>query len=75
LPRPVQTALWLLVGDLKLKGPVAGNWPNYSKLDRDRHHCHIKKGRPAYVVIWREVKTEERTIEVIYAGTHEKAAY
>jgi len=75
LARPVQAALWLLIGDLKLKGPVAGNWPNYSKLDRDRHHCHIKKGRPTYVVIWREVKTEERTIEVVYAGTHEKAAY
>jgi hypothetical protein len=75
LPLPVQAALWLLVGHLRLKGPVAGNWPNYSKLDQNRHHCHIKKGRPTYVAVWREVKTEERTIEVTYVGTHEKAPY
>jgi hypothetical protein len=75
LPLPVQTTLWLLVGDLSLKGPVAGNWPNYSKLDRDRHHCHIKKGRPTYVAVWREVGDEAKTIEVTYAGTHEKAPY
>ena len=75
LPLPVQTALWFLVGDLKLKGPVAGSWPNYSKLDRDRHHCHIKKGRPTYVAIWREVGDEAKTIEVTYVGTHEKAPY
>jgi hypothetical protein len=75
LPLPVQTGFWLLVGDLRLKGPAAGNWPNYSKLGQGRHHCHIKKGRPTYVAVWREVKTEERTIEVIYVGTHEKAPY
>jgi hypothetical protein len=37
--------------------------------------CHLKRGRPTYVAMWRELKAEERTIEVIYAGTHEKAPY
>jgi hypothetical protein len=35
----------------------------------------LKKGHPTYVAIW-EVKNKEiRLIEVIYAGTHEKAPY
>jgi mRNA-degrading endonuclease RelE of RelBE toxin-antitoxin system len=75
LPEAVRDALWLLVGDLRLRGPVAGNWPNYSKLGQGRHHCHIKKGRPTYVTVWWEVKSGENTIEVIYVGTHERAPY
>jgi mRNA-degrading endonuclease RelE of RelBE toxin-antitoxin system len=75
LPLPVQSAVWLLIGDLRLKGPVAGNWPNYGKLSKNEHHCHIKKGRPTYVAVWWEVKEVERCIEVTYVGTHEKAPY
>jgi mRNA-degrading endonuclease RelE of RelBE toxin-antitoxin system len=75
LPEAARDALWLLVGDLQLKGPVAGNWPNYSKLGKGRHHCHIKKGRPTYVTVWWELKSDENTIEVIYVGTHERAPY
>ena len=56
-------------------GPVAGNWPNYGKLDDNRHHCHLKKGRPTYVAVWWEVRQEKQTIEVAYVGTHEKAPY
>ena len=75
LPLPVQSAIWLLVGDLKMKGPVAGNWPNYAKLGKHVHHCHIKKGRPTYVAVWWEVQEEARLIEVTYVGTHENAPY
>ena len=75
LPLRVQSAVWLLMGDLRLKGPVAGNWPNYGKLGKNEHHCHLKKGRPTYVAVWWEVKEKERCIEVTYVGTHEKAPY
>jgi len=74
LPPLVRKALWLLVRDLRLNGPVAGNWPNYGKLSGNRHHCHIKKGRPTYVSVWWELR-EEQTLEVTYVGTHEKAPY
>ncbi len=36
---------------------------------------HLKKGRPTYVAIWEVTDKEIRIIEVIYAGTHEKAPY
>jgi mRNA-degrading endonuclease RelE of RelBE toxin-antitoxin system len=75
LPEAVRSALWLLVADLRSKGPVARNWPNYSKLGKNEHHCHLKKGRPTYVSLWREVKTGNKTIEVTYVGNHEKAPY
>jgi hypothetical protein len=55
--------------------PVRGNWPHYSKLSETKHHCHIKKGKPTYVAVWREDKGQIRLVEVIYAGTHEKAPY
>lgn len=75
LPLPVQSVAWLLVGEMTLTGPVAGSWPNYSKLGPNRHHCHLKKGRPTYVAVWIEIAEEERCIEVTYVGTHEKAPY
>ena len=75
LPLSVQSAAWVLTADLELNGPVAGNWPNYGKLGKNEHHCHLKKGRPTYVAVWWEVKEEEQCIEVTYVGTHEKAPY
>jgi len=74
LPRAALAALYLLMEDIQRSGPVRGDWPNYGRLTGDRHHCHLKKGRPTYVAVW----TEDRdtiTVEIIYAGTHEKAPY
>ncbi|MDL2316163.1 cytotoxic translational repressor of toxin-antitoxin stability system [Desulfovibrio sp. OttesenSCG-928-A18] len=75
LPSPVVKAFEALLFDLRARGPVAGNWPNYGKLDRQRHHCHLRKGRPTYVAVWWEVGEEDHSIEVTYVGTHEKAPY
>lgn len=72
LPSRVRDAAWLLVAGLERNGPVAGSWPNYGKLRRDTHHCHLKKGRPTYVAVWRE-DGEAHVIEVTYVGTHENA--
>lgn len=75
LPAPVQDALSMLMADIADKGPVRGDWPNYSKLGEGRHHCHVRKGRPTYVAVWEERDKEIRLVEVTYAGTHEKAPY
>jgi hypothetical protein len=75
LPLPVRAAIRLLMKDLRLNGPVAGNWPNYGKLGDNQHHCHLKKGRPTYVSVWWEIKDAEQDIEVTYVGIHEKAPY
>jgi len=48
----VKRKLALLSQEIEVAGPVRGNWPNYSRLSDTRHHCHLKKGRPAYVAVW-----------------------
>ncbi len=75
LPKGVRQSLFLLAGEIEKAGPVRGNWANYSKLGKNLYHCHLKKGRPTYVAVW-EVKNKKiKIVEVIYAGTHEKAPY
>ncbi len=75
LPRAIRDSIDVLMLEIRVVGPVRGNWPNYSKLSETEHHCHVKKGKPTYVVVWREDREEVRLVEVIYAGTHEKAPY
>lgn len=75
LPQGARDALKALMLDIEHNGPVRGNWPNYSKLPHKRHHCHIRKGRPTYVAVWEEQEGQIDLVEVIYAGTHEKAPY
>jgi len=75
LPKGVRQSLFLLACEIEKTGPVRGNWANYGKLENNRYHCHLKKGRPTYVAVW-EVKNKKiQLVEVIYAGTHEKAPY
>ncbi len=75
LPEKVKSALLFLMHEISRNGPVRGDWPNYGKLSPGRHHCHIKKGKPTYVVVWEEIDGEIRVVEIIYVGTHEKAPY
>ena len=75
LPQRIQDVLEFFLRELELEGPWRGNWPNYGKLSRLRHHCHLKKGRPTYVVVWDVHERQQRLIEVIYVGTHENAPY
>jgi len=75
LPESVMKNLVALIRDIEADGPVRGDWPNYSPLGQDRHHCHIKKGRPTYVAVWEVTDKEVKLVEIIYAGTHEKAPY
>ncbi|MHB8908410.1 MAG: cytotoxic translational repressor of toxin-antitoxin stability system [Syntrophales bacterium] len=75
LPENVQNLLIALKKDMEANGPIRGDWPNFSALSSVRYHCHLKKGHPTYVAIWEVADKEIRIIEVIYAGTHEKAPY
>jgi len=75
LPTAVQDRLDLLAAEIEQLGPVRGNWKNYSKLTGKRHHCHLKTGKPTYVAVWEETDGSIKLVEVIYAGTHEKAPY
>lgn len=75
LPEHVRLKMFALLTDLESKGAMLPSWPHYSKLGDDIHHCHIKRGRPTYVVCWRVLNKKEKIIEVYYAGTHEKAPY
>lgn len=72
LPGSLQETLESLVVDLEDCGPVRGDWPNYSKLSGDRHHCHLNY---RYVVVWVEEDKVLKIIEVIYVGSRKDAPY
>ncbi|RLC25076.1 MAG: cytotoxic translational repressor of toxin-antitoxin stability system [Deltaproteobacteria bacterium] len=71
----VRNRLIALMKDIECFGPIRGDWPNYGQLSNNRHHCHLKKGHPTYVAVWKVADKEIRLVEVTYAGTHEKAPY
>jgi mRNA-degrading endonuclease YafQ of YafQ-DinJ toxin-antitoxin module len=77
IPIEVENAMIALIAELK-QGPAV-NWPNYSKLknqgkNHDLRHCHLQKGKPTWVACW-SVDSNNKSIEVYYVGTHEKAPY
>jgi len=75
LPGTILTLLKALVIEIGSNGPVRGNWKNYSVLSNGDHHCHLKKGKPTYVVVWRVTEKSIKLVEIRYVGTHEKAPY
>lgn len=74
LPKTVQQQVAALLLEIRFRGPIRGNWKNYSKLGKNKHHCHIKSGHPTFVCCW-QTTSEEKVIEVYYVGTHENAPY
>ena len=72
LPLSVQAKLQTLVQEIRLVGPVRGNWPNYSKLSDGSHHCHLSY---RYVAVWVEIGKQIKLVEVTYVGNREKAPY
>ena len=75
LPEKVLRKYVALILEIQELGPYRKNWLNYGKLSNDDFHCHIKKGKPTYVVCWRIIDKKIKITEVYYAGTHEKAPY
>jgi mRNA-degrading endonuclease RelE of RelBE toxin-antitoxin system len=56
LPPKARIAFRILLEEIEKMGPIRGNWPHYGKLSKNRHHCHLKKGKPTYVAIWEETE-------------------
>jgi len=77
LPERYQDALDALIMDIELNGPVVPSWPNYGKLKgrKDFYHCHLNKGKPRYVAVWKITDNTIQLVEVKHVGTHEKANY
>ena len=77
LPNKVRNALNALVLDIQASGPIRPNWHHYGKLRglSGFHHCHLNKGKPRYVAVWKEAGNGIQLVEIRYAGTHEKAPY
>ena len=76
LPEKVVLLTQLLTNDLNKFGACPGKqWPNFSKLSKNKYHCHLIKGRPTYVACWEITDKFQRIIEVYYVGTHENAPY
>lgn len=75
LPHKIQDIASLLIKEIELKGPYRNNWSHFGDLGKDTFHCHIKRGRPAYVACWVIENKKIKIVEIYYVGTHENAPY
>lgn len=77
LPVSVRESVAFLRAEIEVLGPMRFNWKNFGKLkgSENRYHCHVKSGRPTYVVCWEVTDKTAQTVEVYYVGTHEKISY
>lgn len=77
LPQKYQDSLVRLLREIETEGPCRQNWQNYGQLAGrpGYHHCHLNKGKPRYVAVWKKSEKILNCIEVRYVGTHEKADY
>jgi hypothetical protein len=69
LPIKEDAILKALIDDLRFGGPMQGAWPNYSKLGKDKHHCHLSK---KWVACW---DVEKKIIRLYYVGSRKDAPY
>jgi hypothetical protein len=78
LPQEMQDMAEALMKELEVIGPKLPKWPHFGPLrgkpkKRKVYHAHLNKGKPTYVAVWELVGEDE--IEILFLGTHEKAAY
>jgi hypothetical protein len=70
-PEEIFILFGALIQDLADKGPVLPEWPHYSKLGKEKYHCHLAY---RWVACW-YYEAESVQIEVYYAGSREDAPY
>ena len=79
LPPVMNEAADLLLFELRSEGPIRINWTNFGRLHRKKneeyYHCHLNRGKPRYVAVWRVTDRAIRLMEIRYVGTHEGANY
>ena len=71
MPEKIQFIFESLVSDLIEKGPIRNEWPNFSKLEKNKYHCHLSY---KWVACW-YYENKSVIIEVYYAGSRENAPY
>jgi len=71
MPDPIVQKFFILAEQLRSKGPIAPNWPNYSKLGKHEYHCHLAY---SWVACWRH-EANTLIIEVYYVGSRQNAPY
>lgn len=71
-PLAVKQLFYQLIYELETEGPVQKEWPNYSKLGENEHHCHLNY---RYIACWKCTENYNLTIEVYYVGSREGAPY
>lgn len=71
MPEKTQKKLTTLLKDLRDKGPIRAEYPNFSSLGKDNYHCHLEY---KWVACWKWEK-DTIIIEVYYAGSRENAPY
>ena len=71
MPKDIQFNFESLVNDLREKGPIRKEWPNFSKLGKNEYHCHLSY---KWVACW-YYENDSVVIEVYYAGSRENAPY
>lgn len=72
LPKRVRDTLVALVRDLELRGAALPEWPNYSKLGKNRYHCHLSY---KWVACWTVEDGKAKLLEIYYVGSRENAPY
>jgi len=71
MPKIAQLAMGNLLEDLRELGPIAKHWSNFSKIGKNKYHCHLTY---KWVACW-EYYENNILIEVYYAGSRENAPY
>lgn len=67
-----------LTADLRANGPSV-EWPNSQKNRGtgkvECYHCHLCKGNPTLIAMWRVLDKKLKRLEMRYVGTHENVDY
>jgi len=71
MPKKAKATLFTLLDDLASTGPVQPRYQNYSKLGKDRYHCHLSYH---WVACW-HCENGKYEVEVYYVGSRESAPY
>lgn len=78
LAQDVKELYEALEADLRTNGPIV-NWPSFQKNKGtgkiDCYHCHLAKGNPTFVAMWRVLDKKLKRLEMRYVGTHENVDY
>ncbi len=54
LPLAIRAALFSLVKEMELQGPVRGNWHKYKICEGDHHRCLLGTDNREYFAVWKQ---------------------